>query len=906
MPTLVLSLALVLLLGLPVLVLFHVGRGRREQAREAGMYAAMFEGNRSVKLVVDPGTGAIVDANSAAVRFYGYERSRLLSMHVQDLNTLPAAELSRTMREAAMSPRECFNFQHRLASGEVREVEVYSGPMVLEGRTLLFSIVHDVTDRHRAESELQRTVATLRGVLDDAQVAILATTEEGVITHFNRGAERLLGWSAGQMLGCSPLAFHDQTELANRSEDGVPRFETLVNFEPSTRALEGVWTWIDRWGYRHPVQLAIRRQESQGGSSGYVWVAVDLTALRAEESERREVGQRLQKLAAQIPGAVFQFRIHPDGRQGFPYVSPGVEALLGFSARELMADWKRMVDVVVPEDLELLQSSVATGKCVFRVRRGDQTRWLLGLASPEKEADGSLVLHGFVTDITEQKRIEAQLEQAREQALAASRVKSDFLANMSHEIRTPLNGILGLTQLVLETPLEGGQRDSLETVLKSGNTLLTLVNDILDLTRVESGHLALEAMPVRVDDLVGDVAGVVGPAAAEKDLEVLVEVDSQVPETLLGDPTRLRQVLTNLLGNAVKFTPQGWVALRVSARAGGVRFTVEDTGIGIPPEKQGDLFQVFSQVDASVTRRFGGSGLGLAITRRLVEQMGGAVHLESTPGTGTRFLVDLPLQAPAGLQPSSGSGEHATRPVVLLASPVQALRSSLASSLRRLGAEVAEQEVVDPTGPLPDGVEVVLVDTRAPASLDALRARYPVVRVVHLSSLNQAGEAVPGVLRLNRPILPATLRAVLSSRGGPPSATIPVPAPDQPRLSVLVAEDNLINAKVVTTLLRRDGHWVVHAADGKAAVAAFTTTAFDVVLMDVQMPELDGLGATRAIRALEQERGGHVHIIALTASAMKGDVERCLEAGMDAFLAKPLNLAALRQLIAGTARSRAA
>jgi two-component system, sensor histidine kinase and response regulator len=882
-------------------------RARARSLRAQAMYEAMFERNLAIKLVVDATSGAIVDANSAAVRFYGYEREQLLALNLGDLSSLSPDALARELDAALHGRRHDFNVRHRLASGELRDVEVYSGPMVADGRPLLFSIVHDVTARRRVEQTLEHTVSTLRGVLDNAQVAIVATTEEGVITHFNPGAERLLGWSSAEMLGLTPLAFHDPDEIASRSKDGLAHFGGLVAFEPGATSIEQEWTWIDRWGHRRPVRLVVRRVSPEGGSSGYVGVAVDLTALRVEAAERRELGLRLEKLAAQIPGAVFQFRLHPDGRQEFPYVSPGVESLLGFPAHELMADWKRLEDVVVPDDLKGLRATVYTGTGVFRVRRGGQERWLLALASPEREPDGCLVLHGFVTDITEQKRTEAQLEQAREEALAASRVKSDFLANMSHEIRTPLNGILGLTQLVLETRLDASQRESLETVLKSGNSLLTLLNDILDLTRVESGLLTLESMPFRVSALLSEVTAVVGPAAAEKDLEVLVEVEPGVPPSLLGDPTRLRQVLTNLLGNAVKFTSAGWVSLTVSPKEGGVCFTVQDTGIGIPPEKQDGLFEVFTQVDASVTRRFGGSGLGLAISRRLVERMGGTVALSSEPGEGTRFRVELPLVAPAVPESSSSGPRPETPARVLVVSQVVPLRESLARTLRRLGAEVLAAEALDLSGPLPAGVDVVLVDTRMPAGLGSVQTRNPGVRVVQLASVTHAADPVPGVLRLNRPFLPATLDAVLLSRLGPAPDQVPAEQAGLPRLSVLVAEDNVINAKVVTTLLRRDGHWVVHVTDGRAAVAAFSSSRFDLVLMDVQMPELDGLAATRAIRAQERALGDtrRVPIIALTASAMKGDIERCLDAGMDAFLAKPLNLNALRELIVGT-QSRAA
>lgn len=745
--------------------------------------------------------------------------------------------------------------------------------------------------RRKVEIELDHTVAALRSVLDNAPVAIIATTQDGRITHFNPGAERLLGYSQAEALGRPLASFHDPKELADLSLDHLPHFETLVS-DPRPRphgTNDAEWTWIDKDGRRLKVHMALR---PIGAKAGYVLVALDVTEHRREETERRELTERVEKLAAQIPGAVFQYRVHDDHREEFVFLSPGVKGLLGLSVAELTREPHRFRELVPEDDLHLLKRIVKDGRCVFRVLKDGNTRWLMAVASSERPSDGSLMLYGFATDITEQRAVEAQLELAREQALVASRAKADFLGNMSHEIRTPLNGILGLTQLVLETKLEPSQRDSLDAVLKSGHTLLTLVNDVLDLSRIESGTLPLEVVPFPVESLVAEVAAVVGPAAAEKGLELTIEIEQTIPPVVSGDPTRLRQLLTNLLGNAVKFTSEGHASLSLLTLGHGVRFVVNDTGIGIPIDQQITLGQPFTQLDASPTRRYGGSGLGLALSRRMVDRMGGRFSFLSQPNLGTTFTVDLPL-------PTVGEPPPTPPPLqahVLVASPSAALREATRRTLVAAGATVEAVEAVEVSDPAtalgPPWVDVALIDTRSVSLLTALRDANPGTRVVQLSPTTQVIEPTPGVLRLTRPVLPSTLLKVVRERWLP--VLPPQVGGSSEGLTVLLAEDNPVNAKVVTTLLRRDGHFVVLACDGNAAVAAFEAGSFDLILMDVQMPEFDGLEATRAIRHRELTLGTHVPIIALTASAMTSDIGRCLEAGMDDFLSKPLNLTQLR------------
>ncbi|MGK7924656.1 MAG: response regulator [Spirulina sp.] len=661
----------------------------------------------------------------------------------------------------------------------------------------------------------------------------------------------------------------------------------------------------------------------------------EIVRRQAIEASLREQKERFDLAISGTNDGIWDWNIRTDE----VYYSPSWMRIVGYEEAPLSNQLTTWSDRVHPDDLETtlqngrdhLDGKTPLYENIHRLQhRNGEYRWVLAKGKCSRDETGNAYrLVGTLTDITAQKQAETDLRAAKEDAEIANRAKSEFLATMSHEIRTPMNAVIGMTGLLLDTELDSQQREFAEIIRSSGDALLTLINDILDFSKIESGKLDLEEHPFSLRQCVEESLDLLATRGAEKHLELAYLFEPQTPKAIVGDVTRLRQVLVNLLGNAVKFTREGEVVVSVRcqnphAERCEIEFAVKDTGIGIPHDRLNRLFQPFSQVDASTTRKFGGTGLGLVISKRLTELMGGTMWVESEVGRGSIFLFTI--VAPVAPSDNGDIRGHLQGKRLLIVDDnatnrkVLTLQAQSFGMVSRSAVSGAEALTWLESG---EGFDVAILDMQMP-EMDGLMLaerirQLPAGQTLPLVMLTSMGQfdsdrdlsRVNFSAYLNKPIKQSQLYNILLNLLVPqslsigestlPSSRVDAPLSEQIPLKILLAEDNVVNQKVALNILKKLGYRADVAANGLEVLAALKRQPYDVVLMDVQMPDMDGFEATQHIREIEKNgewgtgkgERGTVTIIAMTANAMQGDREACLKAGMNDYISKPIRVKAL-------------
>ncbi|MBI3886245.1 MAG: CHASE domain-containing protein [Opitutae bacterium] len=905
------------------------------RAEEESSKLAIVASHTSNAVIMADALGRIEWVNAAFTRITGYPlgevKGRVPGSFLQGPDTDPATVA--TMREGLRTGRgfrvEILNYakDRRPFWLEIEVQPLRDGCGELSG---FMAIENDITERRRFEAELARKeaeAARLALVVKHTASSVLIADASWNIEWVNDGFTRMFGYTLDEVKGrrASALLAGPETDPAtlaamNRADAADEAFngQLLVYASAGRRCLTEIET--------RPLH------DPDGKLTGFMALQNDITAREAARAElvRREA--LFHFILNALPTGV-SFVDYTETTQS--WVNDAVLQISGLTREEALTPG--IYRTITPEDdwarqeaqsARLRQGLVDSYSIEKRYRRRDgSVLWGILTVKAYRAPDGKILQEvATIVDITAQKKQADELRAAKEVAETANLAKSQFLAMMSHEIRTPMNGVIGMTSLLLDSPLTRTQREYTETIRASGDALLTIINDILDFSKIESGKLELEQAEFSLRECVEGALDLLAARAAEKRLDLLYEIADGTPGLLKGDATRLRQILVNLLGNAVKFTERGEVVLTVtplkSAPAPGspaeLQFSVRDTGIGIPPEAIGRLFRSFSQVDASTTRKFGGTGLGLVISKRLAEMMGGRMWVESELGRGTTFHFTLRTESVGSKpKPYIGAARASLEGRRLLIVDDNATSRRILSELA-VAWGMKPLAVAEPAQALAllaahENFDLAILDMQMPEmdgqmlAHEIRRLRTPAqMPLVLLSSLGQRETDGLFEAALTKPVKPSQLFEAMTQIfwrgrtevGAAPAAPLPAAETAHRSERLLLAEDNAVNQRVALHMLRNLGFRADVAANGHEVLDALHRQPYDVILMDVQMPEMDGLEATRQIVRSYPDAAKRPWIIALTANAMQGDRELCLAAGMNDYISKPIRLAELSAALA--------
>ncbi|MGB7060939.1 MAG: PAS domain S-box protein [Candidatus Zixiibacteriota bacterium] len=917
------SLALCTLIMFSIYALSVISERKRaeEELRESEeKYSNLFQHSYDPVFIHDL-EGKIIDVNQKVLDLFGYTKDQILSLRIPDLHPEEALEKSKWAFETISADGVAnLEIDFKKKDGGIFPAEVSSSLFEVRGKKVVQGIVRDITERKSMEKALRESEKKYRTLVEQSLQG-LAVVQDFRVLFANSALAEISGYSVEELLCLSPEEVKSLVHAEDR--DMIwERFQHRLSGKPVSPRYE--FRIVRKEGTVRWLEMFASRIDYRGKLAVHAAI-MDVTERKQAKEKLQESEKKYRTLVETAQEGIGI--LDPD--ENIIFVNQAFADLLDYQKEELLSlnlsqiSDKEQLTEFRKETEKRRHGNSSTYETKLYTKTGEPKYFSLS-ASPLFDEKGTFTgTMGLLADITERKQAEEMLRKAKEEAEDANQLKSEFLANMSHEIRTPMNAIIGMTDITLDTDLTDEQRDYLTTVKESARGLLELLNDILDLSKIEADRVELETIDFDLRVTVEGVADTLATKASAKGLELACIIHSQVPCLLRGDPGRIRQILMNLAGNAIKFTETGEVVIRVELEKetedkAMLLLSVSDTGVGIPTEKQAWIFESFTQADGSTTRKHGGTGLGLSISKRLVEMMDGRIGVESEPGKGSRFWFTVALQK----QEDSHEDLPPVAPDIrgmriLVVDDNQTNRTILVKMTESFGCspEAVESgkeaiQALKRAAHKEKLFDLVLLDMQMPGmggeeTLGAIRRDPDIkdVTVIILTSLGVRGDvarlqALGCAGYLTKPIKQSqlfdTIITVLSRQKkvvGPEPIRIvtrhTIAEEKRRKTRILLAEDNPMNQKLAVVLLKRAGYLIDAVENGRLAVEAINRRAYDLVLMDVQMPEMDGFEATKTIRRKQDEKRC-IPIVAMTAHAMKGDREKCLQAGMDDYVAKPI------------------